>query len=240
MNWNRILIICFLIAILVISCKKEDEKNGQTSAVFNSNLLYGTMTDQEGNIYKTIQIGDQTWMAENLRTTKYTDGSVIPNISEGFSWMYQNVSMGKCCTNQNSSNNDTITTYGRLYNWYALNTGKLCPKGWHIPTDTEWTTLINILGGDSISGGKLKEKGFTHWVNPNLGADNESGFTALPAGNRDWSGGFDKYGKFASWWSLTEHDLFASYYRTLRYDSSKVYRAFDSKSCGFSVRFVKD
>jgi uncharacterized protein (TIGR02145 family) len=152
--------------------------------LFNPNLTYGSVTDIDGNVYRTITIGTQTWMAENLKTTKYNGGENIDYL-----WY----------------NNDETTykaAYGALYSGYAVKSGSLCPVGWHIPTDSEWTTLTSYLGGDSVSGGKLKEAGTTHWASPNTGATNESGFTALPGGMIDRSD-FYGLGLFGFWWSST-------------------------------------
>ncbi|HBZ19962.1 MAG TPA: hypothetical protein DEO60_02440 [Bacteroidales bacterium] len=152
---------------------------GINPIIFNPSLTYGTVTDIEGNCYKTIQIGTQIWMAENLKTTKYNDGNTIPNITDDREWK---VSLtGAYCWYDNNSTNKN--TYGALYNWEAVNMGNLCPTGWHVPGRAEYVTLTDYLGGESVAGGKLKESGTTHWNNPN-NATNESGFTALPAGNR--------------------------------------------------------
>jgi hypothetical protein len=122
-------------------CSKSDDPtngnstNAKTTAVFNSSLTYGTMTDQDGNVYQTITTGSQTWMAENLRTTKYNDGTAIANVSTNSDWT--NLSTGAYCNYNNTSNEDTIATDGRLYNWYAVNVGNLAPKGWHVATNSE-------------------------------------------------------------------------------------------------------
>lgn len=148
----------------------------------NNNVI-----DIDGNVYHTVTIGTQTWMVENLKTTRYNDGSSIPNVTENTQW--GNINTGAYCyyNNEPSYNN----TYGKLYNWYAVNTGKLAPTGWHIPSDDEWLTLINYLGGASVAGGKMKTTGNITdgtglWETPNNGATNSSGFTALPSGYRDY------------------------------------------------------
>jgi uncharacterized protein (TIGR02145 family) len=243
--------LLFLIGVFLVfasSCKKDDDNepssgnstNGKTTAVFNPDVNYGTMTDQEGNIYKTITIGTQTWMAENLRTAIYNDGTVIPMVTEKTTWA--NLTSGAYCNYNNTTNSDTIATYGRLYNWFAVNTGKLAPKGWHVPTDDEWTTLTNILGGSSTAGGKLKEAGTIHWNGSNLGATNESGFTALPGGIRGTNGVFDGIGGYGYWWSVTEYDASSSWVWdwAMYYDGSYVLRDLDYEELGFSVRCVKD
>lgn len=234
-----VLIAC--VAIVFSSCGKDDDDsgsstNGKTTAVFNSSVTYGTLTDQDGNVYKTVTIGTQTWMAENLRTTSYNDGTSISNVTGATEW--GNLTTGAYCNYNNTTNTDTIATYGRLYNWYAVNTGKLAPKGWHVPTDTEWTTLTDYLGGESIAGGKLKETGTTHWISPNTSATNESGFTALPCGYRSSNGTFN--GIDGYWWSSTEGSTVDAYERNVFYDDIGVFSYYFNKGSGSSVRCVRD
>jgi len=144
-------------------------------------LMSGQFSDIDGNVYNTITIGTQIWMKENLKTTKYNDGSSIPLVTDNTAWI--NLSTPGYCW----YNNDAATyksAYGAMYNWYTVNTGKICPPNWHVPTDTQWETLITYLGGKIIAGGKMKETGTAHWTSPNIGATNETGFTALPGGYR--------------------------------------------------------
>jgi uncharacterized protein (TIGR02145 family) len=167
------LLIIGLIIFHTISCEKDDgdgpsshnSTNGQTTAEFNPSITYGTLTDQDGNVYKTVTIGTQTWMAENLRTTKYNDGTAIANVTENTVW--DTLRTGAYCNYNNTTSIDTIATYGRLYNWHAVNTGKLAPIGWHVPTADEWTKLTDDLGSGYVAGGKLKETGTSHWNSPN-------------------------------------------------------------------------
>jgi len=212
--------------------------NGKTTAVFNSGVTYGTLTDEDGNIYKTVTIGTQTWMAENLRTTKYKDGTAISNVAGANEW--GDLMTGAYCNFNNTNNIDTIATYGRLYNWYAVNTGKLAPVGWHIPTDAEWTKLTDYLGGQSVAGGKLKEIGTTHWDSPNIGATNETGFTALPGGYRDINCTFVSIGHVGDWWSSSERTIYNVYYRFMPDVYSNVYIGYFNKELGLSVRCIKD
>jgi uncharacterized protein (TIGR02145 family) len=204
---------------------------------FNPGLTYGTITDIEGNAYKTIQIGTQVWMAENLKTTKLNDGTPIPQVTDATTW--DNLSSPACCWY-----NDEATTYnadfGALYNWYVVNTSKLCPTGWHLPTDAEWTALSTYLGGQGYAGGKLKEISTTHWLSPNTGSTNESGFTALPGGTRSISGSSDNIDIAGYWWSSTEFDSANAWYRHMNYSTSNVFRNSFHKKTGFSVRCVKD
>ncbi len=174
-----------------------------------------TFTDsRDGQTYNTIKIGNQLWMAENLNY--YTSSG---------SWCYDN----------NSSN---CSTYGRLYDWETALT--VAPASWHLPTDAEWTTLINSLGGESVAGGKMKETGTSHWNSPNTGATNESGFTALPGGRRSSDGSFHYLGSNAHFWSATEHDASYAWSRYLYCNSADVTRNYHDKSRGFCVRCVKD
>ncbi len=254
---KRQIISIFPLLIIVIflafasSCEKDDTTidnndpsknltNGETTAEFNPDIIYGTMTDLDGNDYKTVTIGTQTWMAENLRTTTYNDGSTIPYVTSDNRW--ENLTTGAYCNYKNTASVDTIVTHGRLYNWYAVNTGKLAPTGWHVPTDAEWTILIDYLGGSSESaGGKLKEKGTTHWFNPNEGATNETGFTALPSGFRIIKGEFQDMRSTGHWWSATEAYEVGAWVRFMYNFNSKIYGGtYGTKTVGLSVRCIRD
>ncbi len=198
-----------------------------------------TVSDNDVNIYIAITIGTQVWMNENLKTTKYNDGTSIPLVTDGTAWTNL-TSPGYCWYNNNQATYKT--TYGALYNWYAVNTGKLCPTGWHIPTDTEWTTLTTYLGGESVAGGELKETGTTHWTSTTAGTDNSSGFTALPGGNRNFDGSFLLLGNYGYWWSsspdLTLTDN--AWNRGMSNSNTTVTKNSASKKGGFSVRCVKN
>ena len=155
---NKILLFIALIAFVYNGCKKNDNTSMvvnlsgkcKTTAMFNKSIIYGTMTDQDGNVYKTITIGTQTWMAENLRTTKYRDGSNIPLVTSHASWL--TLTTGAYCNYNNTTNCDTISSYGRLYNWFVTSDSRnIAPVGWHVPSEAEWQTLINYLGGDRKS-----------------------------------------------------------------------------------------
>jgi uncharacterized protein (TIGR02145 family) len=211
---------------------------GVTSAVFNSGKTYGTLTDIDGNFYKTITIGTQTWMAENLRTTHYRNGNPIPT---GIS-AWEVTATGAYSNYNYSIDKDIIATYGRLYNWYAVSDSRfIAPEGWHIPSDAEWTTLMTYLGGDGLAGGKLKEAGMTHWTPNNAGATNESGFTALPAGLQYPDGMHVNIGTGTVWWSSTT----ISSLEVSRWYPFSEYPNLNShsdpyKEWGFSVRCIKD
>lgn len=206
-----------------------------TSYGDNVSLTTKPLTDIDGNIYNTIKIGTQVWMASNLKTTKYNDGSIIPNVINGFAWMiyYQ----GAYCDYNNYSNNSNL--HGRLYNWYSTNSGKLCPKGWHVPSYDEWDALITFLGGSGVAGGKLKSTGTTTWQNPNLDANNSSGFNAQPGGCR-YEGTFNWYGQRCDLWSSTEYSSQYIWTFSLMYDRKSVFIGYMSKPDGLSIRCIKD
>jgi uncharacterized protein (TIGR02145 family) len=135
-----------------------------------------------------------------------------------------------------------VATYGYLYNWYAVDDSRnIAPEGWHVPTDDEWQILVDYLGGSSVAGGKMKETGTEHWNSPNTGATNESGFSALPGGYRDYSNGdYTNMGYYGYFWSSTEYSSYRAWNRILYYDNSDVYRHSSYKQNGFSVRCVRD
>jgi uncharacterized protein (TIGR02145 family) len=241
------LIISLVLSLLIIcnGCKKDDDDkpgnptNGRTKAVFNNNLTYGTMTDQDGNRYRTITIGTQTWMAENLRTTKYLNGDNITLITENTAWRYQ--AAGAYCNVNNTENVDTVATMGRLYNWYAVSDSRnIAPEGWHIPSRSEWNSLVTHLGG-ADAGDLLKETGTIHWISPNSGATNESGFTAIPGGDRSHTDGkFYDIGTGFACWSSEEYSYADAYYRSIVYNFSTLGENHWSKQLGLSVRCIKD
>lgn len=202
-------------------------------ALFNSGLTYGTVSDAEGNTYKTITIDTLTWMAENLRSTTLNDGTALSLVTEAEEWA--DLTSPAFCWYNNSSD-----VYGALYNWHAVNTGKLCPDGWHVPDDDEWSLLTGFLGGESSAGNMLKEEGTVHWKEPNAGVTNGSGFTALPGGYRTYGGTFGSAGSYGFWWSSTERSAADAYFRDLSHNYSNVDRSSSNKKSGLSVRCVMD
>jgi uncharacterized protein (TIGR02145 family) len=204
---------------------------------FSKVIQAQTIKDIDGNVYKTVTIGKQVWMAENLKTTKFNDGTAISLVAEDQAWGALTTPAFSWYDKDPVANKNI---YGALYNWYAVNTNKLCPKGWHVPTDAEWTTLTTYLGGESSAGGKLREKGITHWQKPNDGATNESGFTTLPGGYRNNHGAFANISFFGFWWSATEYVPAASCCRTMGCTGTDVLRIFSLKKNGYSVRCIKD
>ena len=218
---SNTLLLLIIVASLT-ECKKDELK----------------IIDIDGNSYHIVTIGTQVWMTENLKTTKYNDGTPIPLVTDGTAW--SNLSSPGYCWNG--------ADYGALYNWYTVNTAKVCPQGWHVPTDVEWHTLILYLDAAAslsgypeslIAGGKLKETGTKHWQDPNTGATNETGFTALPGGYRS-SGGFSVTGLTGIWWSSSESYVGYAWNRYLLDQFSGIGRYADPKGNGNSVRCLKD
>jgi len=208
-----------------------------------------TVTDIDGNVYRTVKIGNQIWMAENLKVTHYRNGDLIPYVASNSEWT--NLTTGARCIYANDEYN--VGTYSYLYNWYAVvDSRNIAPEGWHVPTDEEWKELEMYLGmsepdandtGDrgTDEGGKLKEAGTTHWESPNTGATNESGFSALPGGYRLYSNGlFSDIGYSAYFWSTTQDRSDYSWCRGLSRSRSDIDRSGVYRQYGFSVRLVKD
>lgn len=194
--------------------------------------------DIDGNTYKTVKIGEQVWMAENLKVTKYRNGDAIPNVKRAERW--GDLTTGARCAYGNKVANAKI--YGLLYNWFAVNDPRgLAPEGWHVPSDDEWQTLADYPGGSKIADNKLKEAGTAHWKSPNTGSTNESGFTALPGGCRDFSDGYF-YGLWgnALFWSASEYYAYGVWARSLFYHYAEIGRYYYNKRDGFSVRCVRD
>jgi uncharacterized protein (TIGR02145 family) len=227
------LIMAGVFFIFLNSCKKDDDSS---------------IEDCDGNIYTTVKIGTQVWLAENLKTTRYNDNTSIPMVTDHNSWSSL-ISPAYCWYD----NDETAykNSYGALYNWYVINTGKICPEGWHVPGDEEWHTLALFLDADALfsnpesltAGGKLKETGTIHWIDPNTGATNETNFTALPGGSRNYygDGAFEYIGYIGTWWSATENDAVYAWGRGIHWDNTTLYRgSTSSKSRGGSVRCIKD
>ena len=192
----------------------------------------------DGYTYPSIVLGNgQEWMAENLRTTTYANGDPIPNITDDTQW--ENLTTGAWSHYNNDSQYEN--PYGKLYNWYTVaDPRNVCPTGWHVPTDAEWTTLTDYLGGESVAGGKMKSTGTQYWESPNTDATNESGFSGLPGGLRNLSGTFYGIGGNGYWWSSTENGTDNAWDYNLTYYSGSVYRNGNYKENGFSVRCLRD
>jgi uncharacterized protein (TIGR02145 family) len=198
--------------------------------------------DVDGNLYKTIKIGKQLWMAENLKVIHYRNGDPIPNHTDDDEW---DTATGAYCNYDNDEAKADI--YGRLYNWFALNDSrKLAPEGWRVPTDDDWRQLVEFLGGEDQAGGKMKTNGTIKngdglWHEPNAGATNESGFSALPGGYRYNHGVFDGIGNNAYFWSSTQSSAGTAWHRYLYNGNTAIYRH-DSgwKQAGYSIRCVAE
>jgi uncharacterized protein (TIGR02145 family) len=195
------------------------------------------------NIADSVKICNQVWMTKNLNVDHYRNGDSIPEVRDSTEW--SNLTTGAWCY----YNNDPVMgkIYGKLYNWFAVNDQRgLAPLGWHIPSDTEWVELELCLGGDNVAGVKMKEAGTSHWQSPNTGATNSSGFSALPGGyrngfgDRNGSGICYFIGDFGYWWSSTEHFATYAWLRGLSCGYSNIFKSYDHKESGFSVRCIKD
>jgi uncharacterized protein (TIGR02145 family) len=221
--WLILLIIMGLIIVFTNSCKKSVD----------------IITDVDGNDYTKVTIGTQVWMVENLKTTRYSNGDLVGTTTPAtldisseatpkYQWAYD-------------GNESNVATYGRLYTWYtATDSRNVCPIGWHVPSDAEWTTLTTYLGGEETASGKLKETGTAHWITPNTGATNESGFTARPSGYRFFSGSYYTIGSNCFWWSSTEISTTNACFRGISYITNNVASSNFGKQLGFSVRCIED
>lgn len=197
--------------------------------------------DVDGNLYKTVTIGSQTWMAENLKTSKYNDGTTIINITEDYQW--KELTSGAWVFYKNDSSN--YCQYGKLYNWYTLNptsngNKNVCPIGWRVPSEVDWKNLIAYLGGQGVAGGKLKQVGISHWNNPNTDALNTSLFNAIPGGIRKSDGTFEKNGDFGFWWSSSEVFNESAWLNKLSTTDAISEVDFNNKKSGVSIRCIKD
>lgn len=212
-------------------CSKSSKKidGPQTSG--------STVLDKDGNVYHMDTIGHQIWLVENLKTTRYNDNSIIKWVPDPTEWSTLGIQAAGCWFNNDIGNRDT---YGALYDWYAVSSGKLCPVGWHVPTDAEWQTMIDYVGSQTVAGGFLKETLTTHWATPNTGATNHFGFTALPGGVRYTTGTFYFQKNAGYWWSSTESSSTSAWHRVMYYNLVTVDRITNSKDLALSVRCIKD
>jgi uncharacterized protein (TIGR02145 family) len=208
---------------------------------FNNSVSYGTMTDQDGNVYKTVTIGEQTWMAENLRTTTYRNGDPITKIEEFEDW--KATTKGAYCWMKNDEETHK-NKFGAFYNWHAVTDSRnIAPEGWHVATVNDWDLLLSTLGGNNVAGGKLKESGNKHWAGPNKGANNSSGFSALPTGSRSTYGSLVEFQEAAysvRFWSNRDWNEKEAYVRYMSYEKENVEVKKDDKNSGNAVRLVKD
>jgi uncharacterized protein (TIGR02145 family) len=227
-KWTKIwifpLALMGMIMLIASSCKDDKEDPVET------------VVDYDGNIYHVVTIGNQDWLMENLKVTHYRNGNEIHAIEADTTW--ETTSEGAYCNYDNVASNGDI--YGRLYNWYAVNDArKIAPAGWHIASDLEWAELTAFAGGDATAGGKLKEAGITHWKDPNMDATNEFGFTALPAGHRNYAGGFEYINWGCGFWSTT-YDGGGATVIYLDYNAPDTYWNIEDHRFGRSVRCLRD
>jgi uncharacterized protein (TIGR02145 family) len=239
--------------ILLLSCKKESSNpssNKSTNSTTNtttSTAKYGNgVTDLDGYKYKTVVIGNQEWMGENLKVSKYNDGTVIPNIIDNTQW--SKLTTGAWCYNNNNNISNDLK-FAKLYNWYALSpttngNKNVCPTGWHVPTDNDWSIMTDFLGGEAVAGGKLRDVGESSWNSSSSSNTNPYLFTALPGGQRDSDGNFTSIGNYGSWWSNTESTQYyfniSSWARSMEGSGSNISRLGTVKGYGLSIRCIKD
>lgn len=203
-------------------------------------IFKGYVNDIDDNEYRTIQLGTQEWLSENLKTTKYNDGSPVPNIQNEDEWF--NLTSGAWCYYDNKIENNLKC--GKLYNWYVIcpitNGGKnICPVGWHVPTESDWSVLINYLGGSALAGGKLKEMGTSSWDFPNTGATNSSLFNGLAIGYR-YDGQFINKGNHCNWWSKTEFSMESSKLVYLRENTATMFFGIANNKTGLPIRCIRE
>lgn len=228
-DWSDTLINCTIPAnaldgyvAVVVNCK-------------SSNLMEYKINGQP--VFSSVDIGDQIWMKENLSVMYYRNGDIIPQVQDPSLWV--NLTTGAWC--YYSYNVGNGVEYGKLYNWYAVVDSRgLAPTGWHIPSVNEWKTLVEYCGSNDIAGDKLKQTGFSHWLESNTSASDEFGFSALGAGYIGNYGAFDKIKSYAYWWATNEFDLDYAFYFYVNSHSPNVYEGYEKKKFGFSVRCIKD
>ena len=224
-----------LLLMLQSGLKMNDSDN---SNYCFAQMLDNIVTDYDGNIYHTVKIGTQVWMVENLKVTHYRDGTPIPNVYDNDKWPL--ATDGAYCLVNNYSI-EYKNTYGVLYNFYSvINRHKLCPEGWHVPSESECMTLINYLGGKDVAGAKIKDNGSNLWKTKTTYATNKSGFSGLPAGGRGRLGSPGDVGYYATWWSSTSYDSLYAWHWGLYPDKSSIRSNPGHKASGFSVRCIKD
>lgn len=227
--------------LFALSCKKENTAIPSTVSTDES-TTQALVTDMNEPTARAVRIGTQVWMTKNLDVTRYRNGDRIPYAATPAKWA--SLTTGAWCWYKNDSANGAA--YGKLYNWYAVNDPRgLAPEGWHIPSDAEWETLSDYLGGASVAGGKMKstgtiESGTGLWYAPNTDATNSSGFTGLPGGYRGSNGTFFNVGYYGYWWSSTELSSSFAWKRRLYYYYGYFYKDSSNKQDGYSVRCLRD
>jgi uncharacterized protein (TIGR02145 family) len=232
---KKIIFLVSITCLMLQSCSSGDSDNNTSTT---------SVSDVDGNVYQTVTICNQTWTKTNLNVSKYRNGDVIPQVQDATQWA--SLTTGAWCYYLNNANNGPI--YGKLYNWYAINDPRgIAPIGWHIPSENEVTTMINCLGGWEVAGGKMKSVGTSQWASPNLGANNNSGFTALPGGGLNSSilgstspgASFSSAGLTSHWWTSTSSGNYSINF-TNNYNLTSCYNFLTPPNSGFSVRCIKD
>ena len=254
------LILTIALTSALFSCKKETTNTNTSNTnnpsnslvcVDNPNINFSSIgtpigkfsdciKDVDGNVYKTVSIGTQTWMAENLKTSKYSDGTPIPNVKDSLVW--SKLTTGAWCYYNNDEKNNA--KYGKLYNWYSVSktsngNKNVCPAGWHVPSDNELTVLIDYLGGESIAGGKMKEIGKSSWIESNNTANNLSLFSFIPSGGRESNGEFNHLFYYGGFYMSTESDG-EGLHSVFSYMEVWIGKDEDPKEGGLSIRCLKD
>ena len=236
---KKILLGFIAIGLLTfVGCEKEDDTDSVDGTTDYSSIKYGEgATDIDGNTYQSVTIGTQEWMSENLKTSKYSDGTSIPNITDDTEW--SNDTIGACSHYDNDSS-QYESTYGKLYNWYAVETGKLCPTGWHVPTDAEWTVLTDYLGTNGHSGAEgTALKATSGWSSNRNGTD-AYGWNGLPGGGCSPNGSFHDIGNDGYWWSSSENETSSAWCNDFFGSEQSVIKNENSKKYGNSVRCLRD
>ena len=226
-NFKNLAIAIAWLSVIPSCTDKKDEITDSTS----------TIKDIDGNVYHTVKIGNQIWTIENLKTTRLNNGEIIPNVTNNLDWF--NLTTKGWVFQENNDEYDN--PFGKLYNWYCVEDGNLCPEGWRVPTNEDWEILVDYLGGELVAGGKMKSTGLTYWDSPNEDATNQSGFTGLPGGYRNYSFNAEFYslGGSGSFWSASvENDM--PFEKDLYYAHGSIITNQIPKGYGLSVRCIKN
>lgn len=230
MKRNLILITFLTLGTILLfstGCKKDEDPE--------------IVTDIDGNQYHVVTIGTQDWLVENLKVTHYRNGDAIDLVTQATEWEVLTAELAKGAYCNYANDPSSNTAYGRLYNFHAVADARdIAPTGWHVATQSEWTTLVTFLGGELEAGGKMKETGTSHWLTPNTDATNSSGFTGLPGGFRNWAGGYEDVTVHGGWWTSTAGNIEDAWTFYLNFQTADVYSYLDPKRTGRSVRCVRD
>lgn len=224
-QFSTIMLVTAILLVITSGCKKNGDDDPSI------------IKDGDGNIYQTVTIGNQVWLKENLKTTKYNDGTPINDFEENDDW-WQDRSGAYCWYNNDEEAFKNV--YGALYNWYAANSSKLCPKGFRVPSSGDWEDLATSVGGMDVAGGMLKEMGTTHWDSPNTEASDSYGFAALGGGFRDEVGAFFYIKLQGLWWTTTKYNDFVAQSMYTTYGNKELFSDGDGMTCGYSIRCIKE